>query len=89
MFQPGQHYLAGLVSWTDILGSKVDLAVFYEGNLSDGSGVVRPSFSYTPFRDFKLTLAPYVTHGADNAEFVSLFGRLSLSMQLTLGTGGF
>jgi hypothetical protein len=89
IFQPGRHYCAGLVSWTDILGSKVDLALFYEGNLSDGSGVTSPSIAFTPFRYLTMTFAPYITYGGDGTEFVSMFGRLSLSMKLTLGTGSF
>jgi hypothetical protein len=85
----GRHYAAGQVSWTDILGSKVDLALFYEGNLSDGSGVTSPSIAFTPFRYLTMTFAPYITYGGDGTEFVSMFGRLSLSMKLTLGTGSF
>lgn len=89
VFQLGRHYLAGLASWTDILGSRVDLALFYEGNLSDGSGVTSPSISFTPFRFFTLTFAPYISYGGDDTEFVSLFGRFSLSMKLTIGTVSF
>jgi hypothetical protein len=88
-FQPGRHYLAGQISWTDILSSRVDLAVFYEGNLSDGSGVTSPSISFTPFRNFMLTFAPWISYGADNTEFVSMFGRFSLSLKLTMGAGSF
>jgi len=68
---------------------KIDLALFYEGNLSDGSGVARPSISFAPFRYCTLTFAPCISYGGDETEFVSLFGRFSLSMKLTLGTGYF
>jgi hypothetical protein len=86
---PGKHYVAGQASWTDILSSRIDLGLFYEGNLSDGSGVASPSIAFTPFRNFTMTFAPYITYGSDGTEFVSMFGRLSLSMKLTLGTGSF
>ncbi len=89
VFQPGRNYLAARASWTDILNSRVDLALFYEGNLSDGSGVTSPSISFTPFRYFTLTFAPYISYGGDNTEFVSLFGRFSLSMKLTIGAVSF
>ena len=89
VFQPGTHYLAGLVSWTDILGSKVDLGLFSEANLSDGSGVVSPSVSFTPFRSFTAVFAPYISYGPDNTEFVTQFGRFSLSLKLTIGTVSF
>jgi hypothetical protein len=89
VFQPGMHYLAGCAAWTDILASKVDLALFAEANLGDGSGVMSPSISYTPFRSLTLTFAPYVSYGGDGTEFVSMFGRFSLSLKLTVGTGSF
>ena len=89
LIQPGRHYLAGAMSWTDIRSSGVDLGLFYEGNLSDGSGVISPSVAYTPFQYFTLSLAPYVSYGAQHTEFVSLFGFLSLSLKLTVGEGAF
>jgi hypothetical protein len=89
VFQPGRHYLAGLVSWTDILASKIDLALFSEANVSDGSVVMSPSIAFTPFRSFTLTCAPYVSFGPDNTEFVTQFGRFSLSLKITAGTGSF
>ncbi len=89
VLQTGMHYVAGLASWTDILASKVDLALFFEGNLSDGSGVVGPGVAYTPFRYLALAFTPYFGFGPDDSEFVSLFGRFSLSLKLTLGEGAF
>jgi hypothetical protein len=89
VLQSGMHYLAGFAGWTDILGSKIDLTLFYEGNLSDGSGVVAPGVSYTPLRYFTLGFSPYFGYGPLDSEFVSLFGRLSLSLKLTLGEGAF
>ncbi len=89
LIQPGRHYLAGAMSWTDIRSSGVDLGLFYEGNLSDGSGVISPSVAYTPFQYFTLSLAPYMSYGAQHTEFVSLFGYLSLSLKLTVGEGAF
>jgi hypothetical protein len=85
----GKHYLAGQVSWTDILASKVDLALFTEANLGDGSVVMSPSVAFTPFRSFTITFAPYVSFGPDDTELVTQFGRLSLSMKIAAGTGSF
>ena len=67
----------------------MDLGLFSEANLSDGSGVVSPSVSFTPFRSFTATFAPYVSFGPDTTEFVTQFGRLSLSLKLTIGTVAF
>ncbi len=89
LVQPGRHYLAGALSWSDIHSSGVDLGLFYEGNLSDGSGVISPSVAYTPFQYFTVSLAPYMSYGGQNTEFVSLFGYLSLSLKLTVGEGAF
>jgi hypothetical protein len=89
VFQPGRHYLAGLATWTDILASRVDLALFAEANVSDGSGVVSPSVSYTPFRGFMLTFAPSMTYGENGTELVAMFGRFSLSLKLTVAAGSF
>jgi len=84
-----RHYLAGLVSWTDIRASKMDLGFFSEANLSDGSVLMSPSFAWTPFRSFTITFAPYIAVGPDCAELVTRFGRFSLSLKITAGTGSF
>jgi len=84
---PGRHYLAASVAWTDIRASNVDLGLFYEGNLSDGSGVVSPFASWTPFPYATLTVAPYVAYGAGGSEFVNRFGYFALSLKVTVGEG--
>ena len=86
---PGRHYLAGSATWKDIRASNVDLGVFYEGNLSDGSGVVSPSAAYTPFQYFTVTLAPFVGYGATGSEFVTKFGYFAVSLKVTAGAGAF
>ncbi len=86
---PGRHYLAASVAWTDIRASNVDLGLFYEGNLGDGSGVVSPYVSYTPFPYCTLTVAPYVAYGASGSELVGQFGYFALSFKLTVGEGDF
>lgn len=89
VFPAGKHYLAGLAKWSDILGSGVALSFFYEGNVSDGSGVISPGIAYTPFEYVTLTIAPYLTYGDVGTELVSYFGKLSLSLMVTIGQGSF
>jgi len=89
LFQPGRRYLAGAASWTDIRGSNIDLGIFYEGNLSDDSGVLGPSIAYGPFQKFTIGFAPYLSYGRAGTEFVSQFGYLALSLKLTIGEGAF
>jgi len=86
---PGRHYLAASVAWTDIRASNVDLGLFYEGNLSDSSGVVSPFISYTPFLNCTVTVAPYIGHGDTGSEFVTRFGYFALSLKVMIGEGGF
>jgi hypothetical protein len=86
---PGQHYLAGSAAWTDIRASNVDLGVFFEGNLSDGSGVVSPYMACTPFQLFTVTLGPFVGYGEPGSEFVSKFGYFAVSLKVTVGEGAF
>ena len=86
---PGQHYLVGSAAWTDIQASNVDLGVFFEGNLSDGSGVVSPYMAYTPFQLFTVTLAPFLGYGETGSEFVTKFGYFAVSLKVTVGEGAF
>jgi len=86
---PGQHYLAGSVSWTDIRASNFDLGIFYEGNLSDGSGVVSPYVADTPIQYCTITIAPFVGYGDIGSEFVTKFGYFALSLKVTVGEGAF
>ncbi|HUI71995.1 MAG TPA: hypothetical protein VL354_15860, partial [Spirochaetia bacterium] len=89
LLSPGQHYLAGSVAWTDIRASNVDLGIFYEGNLSDGSGVVSPFAAYTPIQYCTITISPFIGYGEAGSEFVSKFGYFALSLKVTVGEGAF
>ncbi len=86
--QPGRNYGAAVANWSNINDSNVTLSVFWEGNFSDGSGVVSPSVSYAPFDHMTLTAATHVSYGADNTEFVRT-GRMSVSIGASLGAGNF
>jgi hypothetical protein len=88
LIQPGRNYGAGVASWSNIDNSNFTLSAFWEGNFTDGSGVVSPSVSYQPFDYVTLTAATHVTYGADNTEFVRT-GRMSVSLAASLGAGSF
>ena len=87
--QMGRHYLGASAAWTDIRASNIDLGVFYEGNLSDGSGVVGPSVAYSPFTRFTVSLTPYFAYGEKDSEFVRSFGYTALALKVSIGTGDF
>ena len=77
------------MTWTDIRASNFDLGIFYEGNLSDGSGVASPYAAWTPIQYCTLTIAPFVGYGEPGSEFVSKFGYFALSLKVTVGEGAF
>ena len=87
--QMGRHYLGASAAWTDIRASNIDLGVFYEGNLSDGSGVIGPSAAYSPFTRFTVSLTPYFAYGEKDSEFVRSFGYTALALKVSIGTGDF
>jgi hypothetical protein len=89
LLAPGRHYIACAVSWKDIRASDFDIGLFYEGNLSDGSGVASPYAAWTPFQYFTITVAPYIGYGDSGSEFVTKFGYFALSLKVTVGEGAF
>ena len=89
---PGRHYLALSANLTNIANSNFDIGLFYEGNLTDGSGVLSPRVSFRPLGGYSyvaFTLAPYFTYGDSSSEFVGSFGHLTLTLKATIGEGSF
>ena len=81
--QPGRHYGAAVASWSNIRDSNVSLSLFWEGNLSDGSGIVSPSVSYQPFDYASFTAATHVAYGGDGTPFMQA-GHMPVSFELSL-----
>lgn len=87
----GQHYAAASFSKSELLVEDLSFSLFAMGNLSDFSGIIKPSLSYVFFDGLSLSTSASFAVGYDNGEYVVLNdGRaLSLSISLTLGSGAF
>ena len=85
----GRHYLAGSLSWSELLGSKLHLTVYSLSALSDGSGRLQPTLSWQPWDYFRLSLGLGWAYGEVGSE-LSLNGQAySASIGATLGSGRF
>jgi len=91
IYGSGQHYAAATFSKSELLLDDLSFSVFAIGNLSDFSGVIKPSLSYTFFDGLSLSTSASFAVGYDNGEYVVLNDgqALSLSISLTLGSGAF
>jgi len=87
----GQHYAAVTFSKSELLLEDLSFSVFAMGNLSDFSGLIKPTLSYAFIDGLSLSTSASFAVGYDNGEYVVLNdGRaLSLSVSLTLGSGAF
>jgi len=85
----GQHYLAGSVSWSEILDSDFSLAVFSLTNFSDGSGQVGPTVSWQPWDYFRISFALGWVYGDPGDELAPNGTAFGISLGATLGSGRF
>ncbi len=85
---PARNYGAAVASWSNIKDSNVTLSLFWEGNFTDGSGIVSPSVSYKLFDHASLTAATHIAYGGQSTQFMQT-GHMSVSLQASLGTGDF
>jgi len=91
IYGSGQHYAAATFSKSELLLDDLSFSVFAMGNLSDFSGIIKPTLSYAFFDGLSLSTSATFAVGYDNGEYVVLNdGRaMSLSVSLTLGSGAF
>ena len=84
----GQHYGGASASWNNIADTDLSASLFWLGNLSDGSGVVRPSLSYQLLKYATVTLGASLGYAAtpDAAEYPQ---RVAFTLGVSLGVGSF
>lgn len=87
--EAGRHYATALASLSEVLGSDLSATLLWQGNLSDGSGILRPSLSYRLFERATVTASLAVAYGEDADEFSSMGARLTSSLGVSLGSGSF
>lgn len=98
LLNSGQHYAAFMLSKSEAITKDLSLSLLALANMSDLSGFVQPSISYTFFDGFSANLNPsfYWTTSAlwgagNDGEYVVLVGgpAVTLSIKAILGSGRF
>jgi hypothetical protein len=87
----GRHYAALTFVKNEFLAKDLSFSAFGIANLSDFSGYLKPTLSYSFFDGLSMSVSAMVALGFDSGEYVVLNdGRaLALSVALTLGSGAF
>lgn len=85
----GRHYGAGTFSWDEILQSDFTFRIFWLGNLSDGSGLLKPSLSYTGFNDIDLSLSVPYSYGEIGDEYTPSGDSLGVTITFSFGGTAF
>jgi len=89
LVQTGRHYAAGSFSWNKMFQSDFTLSVFFLGNLSDGSGMLKPALSYSGFNDIDISLSVPYSYGESGDEYTPQGDSLSASLTFSLGGTAF
>ncbi len=87
--QTGRHYGAGNFSWNEMFQSDFTFSMFWLGNLSDGSGMMKPSLSYTGFDDIDISLSLPYSYGDIGDEYTPMGDSVSASLTFSLGGTAF
>ncbi len=92
----GQHYLAALLSWGFVKDSDVTLSAFWIGNLSDGSGYIKPNLKIKFTDEISVDLGTTFNYGEDKSQFRGIsaipgfaIAVAGLDISVSLGTGSF
>lgn len=86
---PGRHYAASSINWDSLFDSDFSIKLFWIGNLSDGSGQVKPTITLKRSDELKFSLGVPVTYGDDGNEFTPGGSMLSVSFEVSFGSGSF
>ncbi len=87
--ESGKHYGAGSFYWKDMLGSDFSFNLFWLGNLSDGSGLLKPALSYDRFEDIGLSLSFPYYYGEAGDEYTVTGDSFGISFVVSLGGTAF
>lgn len=98
----GQHYGALALSWNEIAETDLSANLFWIGNLTDGSGIISPTLSWSIIDRLSASAGVRMTYGASGTEFADpagLFAQdpednpqdptFSLTLQFSIGGGSF
>lgn len=86
---PGRHYVASSINWDSLFDSDFSIKLFWRGNLSDGSGQVIPTLSLKRSDELEFSLGVPVTYGEEGNEFTPSGSMLSVSFEVSFGSGSF
>lgn len=89
LLNSGRHYLAGAVSWNQILGSKFSVASFLQLNLSDGSGIMTSTLSLPSVSKISPSVGVSFNFGKGGTEFGMFGPNTAVFAAVTLGSGSF
>ena len=82
----GRHYAGASAAWNGIADSDLSASLFWLANLSDGSGIVRPSLSYQVLEYARLSLGASLGYGTGATEYGE---RVAFTLGAALGVGSF
>lgn len=86
----GRHYLATMVGWNKILGSKLSASAIWSGNLSDQSGMVNTTLTLPSISEISPSVGVRFNYGKAGTEFNMLGVRnTTVFLAVTLGSGSF
>ncbi|MCD6122593.1 MAG: hypothetical protein J7K04_12215, partial [Spirochaetales bacterium] len=86
---PGIHYGAASLFWSDMFNTDFSVNLFWMGNFADGSGQVTPALTYVFFDQLSASLKVPFTYGDKGYQFTQNGSSLSVSLELSMGTGSF
>ncbi|NCB01086.1 MAG: hypothetical protein EOM67_02835, partial [Spirochaetia bacterium] len=69
LFNPGMHYAASNISFTFTKNIGASLLVI--GNMTDFSGVIQPSISYSGIKNLKISLSSSIAYGKEGTEYTT------------------
>lgn len=81
----GQHYAAASLSFPDINKSGFTPATFWLGNLSDGSGFVTASLSYSDIDNITPSLSYRYNYGEEGSEYSPVGDSHSVTLSINIG----
>ena len=82
----GRHYAGASAAWNGIADTDLSASLFWLANLSDGSGLVRPSLSYQVLDYARLSLGASLGYGTGATEYGE---RVAFTLGAALGIGSF
>ena len=82
----GRHYAGASAAWNGIADSDLSASVFWLANLSDGSGIVRPSLIWRVLEYARLSLGASLGYGTGATEYGE---RVAFTLGAALGVGSF